>query len=483
MKHFCLLTWIFLLNATVYAQDFIGMQLGNYAGVFGLNINPAVNVNGPNQFDVNFFALGFSYESNYIYLEKSNIFLAGLKAAKLRPNPNIQKKAKRNISNPLYYNFFDRRNTTYQFYGNGFLNLPSGYVNIRNHSLGITIRDRFLGYANRISPDYGYYYYQDSATTEMWLDPMKLGLLHYGEIAFNYATGISTSGEVDVNIGATVKYIIPWDGIFLRNNVTKESIKIDNGVKIPEGADVDFDWFSGYKYDYDNDRAIYNLRKAGNGLALDFGFTIVNAMVGDDGNASKWKVGVAISDVGKIFIKKGEVNRFQTIDTVVYRDEYFSEVKDLKRFREIANAYAFTNDSTNSVVGSSFSAWMPASVTAFADFNVANDWYLSVHSILRLPMKAIGLEKSNTIALTARIERPTFELAIPVILHDFKYPRVGLFFRKGIFFIGSDNMTAWLVPQKLKGIELYTGLRWSGNISYRTKRKNPKRITLKCPVW
>ena len=458
------------------------MQLGNYSGVFGLNINPAINVNGPTQFDVNFFAFGFSYESNYIYLEKSNIFLAGLKAAKLRPNPKIQKEVKKEISNPLYYNFFDRRSSRYQFYGNGFINLPSGFVNIRNHSIGITIRDRFLGYANRISPDYGYYYYQDSSTTEMWLDPMKLGLLHYGEIAFNYATNIPRHGLMDINIGATAKYIMPFDGVFLRNNVRKETIKIDNGIKMPEDADVNFNWFSNYSYDYDNERAVYNLRKHGNGVALDFGITFANNMA-DGEHATQWKFGLAVNDVGKIFVRNGEVNRFITVDTVNYRDEYFSEVRDLKRFREIANAYAFEIDSSYTGVGRSFSAWMPIALTAFADFHVRNNLYLSAHGILRMPMKAIGLEKSNTIAVTARIEKPRFEVAFPVILHDFKYPRMGFFIRKGVFFAGSDNMTAWLVPQRLNGIEFYMGLRWSGNIAYKTKSTRAKRPTLRCPVW
>lgn len=473
-----------LTVVNLYSQDFLGMRIGNYSGVHGLTINPAINVNGPKEIDINFLSFGMSFESSYIYLEKSNIFLAGLKITKLRPNPAI-KMDRKPIENPLYYNYFDRKreNAVYSFYSNAFVNFPSGILNIKNHSIGLTLNNKFLGYANRISHDYGYYYYQDSSTTEMWLDPMKVGLLHYGEIAVNYASKLPSSGRIDYNFGVTAKYIMPWDAVFLRNNIRKETIKIENGVKLPEGSDVDFNWASSYSYDYVNDKAVYKLRKHGNGATVDIGFTAVNTLGAED-QPTKWKVGVAVMDIGKVFIN-GESNRFQTIDTAVLRDEYFANVKDLDSFRAVANYHSFDGDMTRSVTGSKFSAWMPMSLSVFGDLNVVNNLYLSLHTIFRVPMKAIGLEKSNTIAFTGRIEKEKFEIAVPIILHDYKYIRAGFFIRKGIFFAGSDNMTAWLIPQKLNGIEFYMGFKWSGERDYKSKNKRPsnRRLTVKCPVW
>lgn len=481
MKRYLLLIFSLVWVLPALAQDFLGLKLGNYAGVHGLSINPAINVNGPKQIDINFLSFGMSFESNYIYLEKSNILLAGLKINRLRPNPAIQMDRKP-IAKPLYYNYFDRRSTTYHFYSNAFVQLPSGIVNIRNHSVGFSITNKFLGYVNRISPDYGYYYYQDSATTEMWLDPMKMGLLHYGEVALNYATQLPTSGMIDINLGITAKYIMPWDGVFLRNNIRKESIKIENGVKIPEGSDVDFNWVSSYHYDYENDKPVYKLRKQGDGATIDLGLTMVNSLSSDD-QVHKWKFGVAIMDVGKVFIRDAEVNSYKTIDTAILRDEYFEHVKDLDSFRAVANYHAFNGDVRHTVIGDKFSIWMPISFSLFGDMHIRNNFYLSLHTILRMPMKSIGLEKSNTIAVTPRIEKEKFEMAFPVILHEFKYPRAGFFFRKGIFFAGSDNMTAWIIPQRLSGMEFYMGFKWSGNLEYKTKRANLRRLTVKCPVW
>ena len=479
-----ILVYILCLTWISHAQDFIGMKMSNYSGIYGIGLNPAFQVNGPKQIDINFLSLGLSYQSNYVYLEKSNILLAGLKMSKLRPNPAI-KMDRSPIENPLYYNYYNRESekATYHFYANAFVNLPSAAINVRNNSFALSFNDKVLGSINDISHDYGYYYYVDSATTEMWLDPMKLGLLHYGEVALTYATQLPTSGAVDINFGVTAKYLLPWDAIYLRNNKRKEAIKIDNGVKIPEGADVDFNWVSSYHYDYQNDKPVYKLTKNGDGVSVDLGATFVNSF-SDENQVHQWKIGIALLDIGKVFIRNGESNRYITTDTVIYRDEFFSNVKDLDSFRAIANRYAFGGQEKHSVTGSTFSAWMPLALSIYGDFAIRNNFYLSFQTLFRAPMKAIGLERSNTIAISPRIEKPNFEVAFPIILHEFKYPKAGFYFRKGIFFAGSDNLTAWLIPQKLNGIDFYLGFRWSGEKSYKsTHKRNLRRLTLKCPVF
>ena len=477
MRGFLLFVFIMTTALWLSSQEFIGMRISNYAGVHGLTLNPAVNVNGPKQYDVNFFAMGFAFESNYIYLERANLFLAGLKASKLTPDPAIE--LDRNPpANPIYFNYFDRPNQEYNFYANAFAALPGVMFNYLDNSFGLYFNNRFQGYAHRISTDYGYYYYKDSATTEMFLEPMKLGLMHYGELALNYGRKVASLGILDLNVGVTAKYIMPWDGIFLRNNVTKEAIKIENGVKIPEGADVDFNWASNYRYDYANDKPIYDLQKNGNGISMDLGFTIVNPIIGDPEEVHKWRIGVALQDLGRVwFNKRAESNVFYTNDTIILRDEYLTNVKDLDSFRAVINFYNFGNYN-QTVTGNKFTVSMPLSLSVFGDFNFGGSKYLSVHGIFRLPQKSVGLERSNVIAVTPRIEKEFREFAFPVILYDFRSPRAGFYFRSKYFFIGSDNITSFLVPQRLRGTDIYMGFKWSGNQRFQKKGK-----LIKCPVW
>jgi hypothetical protein len=470
--------FLWLTNMSVsFSQEFLGMRLGNYSGVHGLMLNPAVNVNGPKQYDVNFFAMGFAFESNYIFLERSNMFIAGLKAPKLTPDPAIE--LDRNPpANPLYFNYFDRKNQRYNFYANAFVAFPGAMFNYLDNSFGLFFNNRVQGYAHRISTDYGYYYYKDSSTTEMFLDPMKLGLMHYGELCFNYGRKVASLGILDLNVGATAKYIMPWDGVFLRNNLRKEAIKIENGVKIPEGADVDFNWSSNYRYDYANEKPIYDLQKNGNGFSFDLGATLVNPIIGDPEEVIKWRIGVALQDIGRVwFNKRSETNRFYTTDTIIYRDEYFTNVKDLDSFRAVANFYNFGNyDQT--VTGDNFRISMQSALSIFGDYNLNGSNYISMHAIVRLPQKSIGLERSNILAFTYRIEKEHKEFTFPFILYDFRSPRVGFYFRRKYFFIGSDNMTSWLIPQRLRGTEFYMGFKWSGNEQFKKKGK-----LIKCPVW
>jgi hypothetical protein len=468
------------------AQEFIGLRTGNYAGIHGIALNPATNVNAPKQWSINFFSMGLFFDNNYVFLQKANFPIAFLKANKLRPNPAIQLE-RDPIDNPLYFNYHDRSKQRYNFYTNNFVMGPGAMMNYKQHSFGIYTANKLHGYAHRIGTDYGYYYYQDSATTEMFLDPMKQGLLHYGELGFNYGTRVAMVGMADLNIGITVKYLMGWDGVFIRNNVRREAIKIDNGVKIPEGSDVDFNWSSNYWYDYVNEKANYSLRKNGNGVAFDIGLTLTNKQGcgWDDDRASNWRIGVAILDVGQLwFNKNSETNRFITQDTIVLRDEFYQNVKDLDSFRAVTSFHGFgTYDAT--LTGNSYAIRAPMSFTAFADFNITGSFFISANMIMRMPMRAIGLERANVVAITPRIEKADKEFAFPISFYNFTQPRVGFYVRKKFFFFGMDNASAWLVPQKLSGFDMYMGFKWDGNIFYKDENRNlnNRGKVLKCPVW
>lgn len=459
------------------AQEQLGLKIGNYAGVNSLAINPANNVNGPIQWDLNFFSFGFFYESNYIYIERANLFLAGLKASGFAPDPAI-KADKKPPARPLYYNYFDRSKQRYNFYMNAFAMAPSATLNYRDNSFGIFYKQRANGYANRISKDYGYYYYADSLTTEMFLDPMKVGLMHWGELGINYGRKITSIGFMDINIGITAKYLMGFDAVLLRNNVRKESIKIENGVKIPEGSDVDFNYATNYKYDYVNNKSIYDFKKIGDGASIDLGITLLSPLGDDPDEVHVWKAGVAILDVGKIWYReRAETNNFASLDTFVIRDEYLANTKDLDSFRAVVNQYAFGVED-HSVTGTTFQAWMPLTISAFFDINLSGPYYLAGHAMVRIPMKAMGLERSNWVALTPRIEKQNFEVGVPIVLYDFRRPRVGLYYRKGIFTIGSDNFSAWIIPQKMSGFDLYMGFKLNG-----TKKFIDRSKFVKCPVF
>ena len=484
MKRTVTLILCCFLYTVVHAQEYLGLRSGNYAGIHGIALNPAVNVNGPKQWNINIFSMGFFFDNNYVFLEKANLPLAVLKGSRLRPNPAIQLDRKP-IENPLYYNYHDRQKQLYNFHTNAFVMGPSAMFNYNDHSFGIYFANKVSGFAHRIATDYGYYYYQDSSTTEMFLDPMKVGLMHYGEFGINYAKKVTQVGMADLNIGVTAKYIIGWDGVFLRNNVRKESIKIENGVKIPEGSDVDFNWASNYYYDYENENANYQLRKNADGISFDIGLTLTDRQGADEYIASNWRVGVAVLDVGNIwFNRNAESNVFKTTDTTIFRDEYLANVKDLDSFRAVVNFQAF-GKYEESVTGQKFSVRAPLAISAFADIHIAGSFFASANIIMRIPMKGVSLERANVVAITPRIEKEHKEFAFPISLYNFTSPRMGFFVRKKFFFFGTDNVTSWFIPQKLGGMDMYMGFKWDGNAFFKKNNRNlgGRGKVLRCPVW
>jgi hypothetical protein len=96
----------------------------------------------------------------------------------------------------------------------------------------------------------------------------------------------------------------------------------------------------------------------------------VNPIIGDPEEVIKWRIGVALQDFGRVwFNKRSESNRFYTTDTIIYRDEYFTNVKDLDSFRAVANFYNFGNyDQT--VTGDNFRISMQSALSIFGDYNI-----------------------------------------------------------------------------------------------------------------
>ncbi|HMZ90424.1 MAG TPA: hypothetical protein PLM90_13385, partial [Chitinophagales bacterium] len=54
------------IGTTMRAQEFNGLRTDNYAGSYGMLLNPAMPITGKIPWDVNFVALGVNEDNNYI---------------------------------------------------------------------------------------------------------------------------------------------------------------------------------------------------------------------------------------------------------------------------------------------------------------------------------------------------------------------------------------------------------------------------------
>ena len=72
MKRLLLILSIFvtIIFSNAAAQDFLGINTSNYAGISGVMLQPASIVDSRYKFDINLFSTGVNYSNNYLLVDR-----------------------------------------------------------------------------------------------------------------------------------------------------------------------------------------------------------------------------------------------------------------------------------------------------------------------------------------------------------------------------------------------------------------------------
>lgn len=449
---YCLLA---TLSSPLSAQEHLGLKVGNYSGIHGIQLNPAHNVNQPLNWDLNILSLALYGSTNYMFLQKGALFKVPFSGG-ITSDPEIDRD-NANINKALYYNF-SRDFKKFYFHSTGMVMGPSFMYNIRDNSFGIHYGMRTHLSAYDVSPELGYWYYSDSATTHMLVTPFKAGIMVWSELGLNYGRAIFNDEIRQLSIGATAKLSFGYEGYFWDSRQESDLVKIDDGVKIPNG-DVSLDYATNYRYDYDNEEFNYKLKRNGFGWGIDFGIEYKDMSVTEVDQPHRFKIGLSLLDVGRIsFTRNAATNLYNLQDTVAYLNSDFDGVKDVPKFVAAAS-YVATGDSSAFVTGSSFSAWMPSAVALNADFAFGTRFYLGGHFVFPLPHSGQELRRASMIALTPRIETRKWEIGMPLVLTNYKFFHPGFYARLWNVTIGTDHIASWFIPHNMQGTDFYIAIK------------------------
>jgi hypothetical protein len=281
----------------------------------------------------------------------------------------------------------------------------------------------------------------------------------WGELGINYARALVNDDITQLSVGITAKYLMGYEGYFWNSRQESNLVKIDDGVKIPNG-DLSLDYATNYRYDYENDEPTYKWHRNGSGFAMDFAIEYKDLNVADPDQPHRFKVALAILDIGKItFNKNASTNVYDKQDTVVYLNSHFDGARDVQQFVKIGSAVAYDGDSNAVNTGNRFSAWMPAAVSAQGDFAIGSRYYINGILLLPIPFKGQGVRRASVIAVTPRIETRHWEVGVPVVLTNFRSFHPGIYARIWYFTIGTDDIASWFIPHKMSGFDFYFALK------------------------
>jgi hypothetical protein len=197
--------------------------------------------------------------------------------------------------------------------------------------------------------------------------------------------------------------------------------------------------------------------KAGNGIGLDLGITY-KKMLGpvETYNAHstqsnckyvdyKYKVGVSLRDAGFIRFKRN------TSLADLEGSGYFYTNRDEAYYRQYLGP-----DLNAPFSHIPFLAALPTNLSVQYDYNFGYNFYFNATAVKNIvPNRFTGAQSHNMVSFCPRYETKVFEVALPLTLHRYIYPQIGVAFRIRSFVLGFDNLLPIFIKKKTYGVGIY----------------------------
>jgi len=432
------------------AQEQLGLRLGNYSGVQSLQMNPAWQVNGPLKWDVNIVAGGVFEHQDYLYGQKASMLKLLSNGGEFITSDNsaIGSDGSTAVNGvPFYF----EENNNYDFHHNAFVMAPSFMVNMRQHSFGMYLNARTWSSGYNLDGDLGYATLIDSAIFLGNIDPFQVGIMNWGEIGVTYATNIKTGRKIEINAGATLKFLLGIDAVGIRNKQGTDVIRMDDQIALGS-TELEMAYASNY-----TDES-YDFKRNGFGVATDLGVTFVRPENRNGNKRYKWKVGVSLLDIGRVSYKKNTfAYSYSTTDSSYFNTAQFEDVRDPDDLIEAINNSGNTTSAV--LTDNKFGMWTPMALSVQFDAPLVKKLYLSGTAVVGMRFKSNAAERSDLLAVTPRIEGRWIEFGVPLSLYRWKELQLGSYVRLGPITIGTETLNSWFIPGSLEGSDIYFALK------------------------
>jgi hypothetical protein len=448
------------------AQEMHGFVNSNYAGITGSYINPTSILNSKLFLDIVPFGLHVNIDNNYIFLAKDEYKFSRF------VTPGAQFPEHGEDSRAFYDNFnTDLKDAYTEVRVIG----PSGMFAFNDQAFGFS-----SGFRTIVSGQSIPYELAKFAVEGLDYSPLhrinfinehkfRAAGLAFAEIAGTYSRVLYKRNRDHFSAGITIKGLFGTAGGFgyvenVDYMLPNEDTLIVYNTNGKMGVSLPIDY-------YNNDVLIPGKLFRGSGIGLDFGITYQKKIMGHSNKGYslpceypyepyRYRIGFSIIDFGSIRFKR-DARYLELIDQSTYWADLsrytYTNLDNL--FRTVS--YEFSGDSSALIIANAFSIWLPAAISMQADFRINKRIYVNgtiVHPLIISNAQAV---RPPQVSLTPRWESSYFGFAVPLILYNYKYPRVGLNFRFHKLVIGTDKLGSFFGLSDFYGLDFYVMLKFS----------------------
>lgn len=443
-----------------------GFVNSNYSGITGSLINPTAILNSKLYLDINVIGLHLNVDNDYVFLARdeykfSRFFTAGAKF----PEHGEHSRA-----------FYDKYNTDFK---NTYTQIrvmgPSAMFAKGDQAFGFSTGYRTLLSGQNISYEMAKFAVEGADFSPLHRinfineRDSRVASMAFAEIAGTYSKVLFKRNRDHWTGGITVKGLFGTGGAFgyidnIDYIVPNSDTLIVNNVNGQLGMSLPIDY-------YNNDVLLPGKLFRGSGMGLDIGFTYQKKMLGHTNKAFsmtceqpfeqyRYKIGFSILDLGKIKYRSDARLIELKNDSTYWADVSNYKYSNLDNlFRTVS--YEFSGDSTALITGNSFSIWLPTALSAQLDFRINKKLYFNATIVHPLVMGKAAVVRPAQMAITPRWETTYFEIAMPFILYNYKYPRLGLSARFHKIVIGTDKLGGFFGMSDFYGLDFYVMVKFS----------------------
>lgn len=493
MKHLLLISFVYLSYISVHGQQYLGVSTSNYAGSMGTQLQPASFVDGRFIFDLNIVGLNFNAYQNFGYFDAKAMRNAqgsgGYWWAKSFSDTNIY-DAWASPDSTFVDRFLVRSyNKDSRKVLGMYNNIQLDILNLNFHvapniAIGFFMRGRSITNIDNLDPKLAVLAENGLDYNLLWNQKLNeelvnLNHLTWTEYGFNYGQIVLDKKEHFLKVGGSLKLLSGNTAAYfytdnfeynLKNSDTSYTLKGDFNYGYSQnldglidgsntnyfkrasnwgfGADLGavYEWRQGYEnyqYDMDGETGIWARHK----------------------NKYKLRVGASLLDIGGMRFTKGGLSRNFTVNSTSPFDlTVFQSGTSLQDFDQVIDSLIQNPDQSwiaAQDTASTFFMRTPCAFSLQVDYHIWKGFYVNATTMINLIGKKTDtkVKVPNQITITPSFDIAGIGLHLPISYDKYSGLRSGIATRLGPLTMGITDYRSLLARGKVRGVELYAGLR------------------------
>lgn len=469
---------------TGFSQNYLGVQSSNYAGVMGLDVQPASFVDGRFIVDINLASANVGAWQNAKYFKTDVMPKWWVKSFK---SDTMWMKPDSTLYDRSIFDLYDYSKSGVKPRG-VYLNYQIDILNFAFHinpkiAIGFAAKSRMITNVDDIDPKLAKLAQEGLDFAALWNLQLKdklvtMNMMAWNEYGVNYGQVVLDQGQHFLKVGGRVKLLQGVASAYTyTDQLDYELLNKDTATSLK--GNFKYGYSSNLDDDLKNFRAQDFFKSASKlGFGLDLGVVYEwrpkykQFKYDMDGETNLWmrnenkyelRAGVSILDIGGMKFTKGGQSRDFSVNTSTLNLRIFDKAKSFASFDSIIDSL-ITNDSgwnSNQGIGSTYYMNTPTALNIQLDYHIWKWFYVNATGNINMISKKnpSRVKAPNQFAITPSFDYAWFGLYVPISVNNYSGWKAGIASRLGPITVGVVDFNSLFARGKVRGTEFYVGLR------------------------